>query len=294
MFFFLMIRRPPRSTLFPYTTLFRSAAFAPGAGGTRISLGYEFFTDRRTADRGIPSFGSRPLGTDVATFFGDPASSYSDVRAHAATATVARETARGLTLRNHTRLASYRKTYQNVFPGAVNAAGDEVSISAYNNATERRNLFNQTDLTAALSTGPIRHTLLVGGEVGRQSTDNLRNTGYFDNGATAVSAPIARPTISTPVTYRQSATDADNHVVNTVGSVYVQDQITLSRQWQLVAGVRYERFDVRYHNNRTDSTLRRVDRMISPRAGLVFKPAAPLSFYASHSVSFLPSAGDQF
>src|SRR2546428_7354694 len=27
-FFFLMIRRPPRSTLFPYTTLFRSAACA--------------------------------------------------------------------------------------------------------------------------------------------------------------------------------------------------------------------------------------------------------------------------
>src|SRR3712207_8702365 len=26
MFFFLMIRRPPRSTLFPYTTLFRSVA----------------------------------------------------------------------------------------------------------------------------------------------------------------------------------------------------------------------------------------------------------------------------
>src|SRR5260221_6360669 len=26
-FFFLMIRRPPRSTLFPYTTLFRSAWF---------------------------------------------------------------------------------------------------------------------------------------------------------------------------------------------------------------------------------------------------------------------------
>src|ERR1051326_9255195 len=26
-FFFLMIRRPPRSTLFPYTTLFRSGSF---------------------------------------------------------------------------------------------------------------------------------------------------------------------------------------------------------------------------------------------------------------------------
>src|SRR6478752_10060252 len=28
-FFFLMIRRPPRSTLFPYTTLFRSARAPP-------------------------------------------------------------------------------------------------------------------------------------------------------------------------------------------------------------------------------------------------------------------------
>src|SRR3712207_7507526 len=28
-FFFLMIRRPPRSTLFPYTTLFRSIAVMP-------------------------------------------------------------------------------------------------------------------------------------------------------------------------------------------------------------------------------------------------------------------------
>src|SRR2546430_7625063 len=30
-FFFLMIRRPPRSTLFPYTTLFRSHRLLPAA-----------------------------------------------------------------------------------------------------------------------------------------------------------------------------------------------------------------------------------------------------------------------
>src|SRR6476660_10221847 len=33
-FFFLMIRRPPRSTLFPYTTLFRSSRPAPRASGS--------------------------------------------------------------------------------------------------------------------------------------------------------------------------------------------------------------------------------------------------------------------
>src|SRR2546422_11369239 len=32
-FFFLMIRRPPRSTLFPYTTLFRSEPLRAHGGG---------------------------------------------------------------------------------------------------------------------------------------------------------------------------------------------------------------------------------------------------------------------
>src|SRR5258708_40264229 len=36
-FFFLMIRRPPRSTLFPYTTLFRSIEAIP-MGGTDCAL----------------------------------------------------------------------------------------------------------------------------------------------------------------------------------------------------------------------------------------------------------------
>src|SRR3712207_1916566 len=35
-FFFLMIRRPPRSTLFPYTTLFRSEPFEPLPGGVEF------------------------------------------------------------------------------------------------------------------------------------------------------------------------------------------------------------------------------------------------------------------
>src|SRR5256885_17270591 len=35
-FFFLMIRRPPRSTLFPYTTLFRSLQLLADASGQNI------------------------------------------------------------------------------------------------------------------------------------------------------------------------------------------------------------------------------------------------------------------
>src|SRR2546426_7863419 len=38
-FFFLMIRRPPRSTLFPYTTLFRSVTDVPGTTRDAIEAG---------------------------------------------------------------------------------------------------------------------------------------------------------------------------------------------------------------------------------------------------------------
>src|SRR5260370_14356924 len=48
LFFFLMIRRPPRSTLFPYTTLFRSRALlTPGQLGELCDAGRPIqFADR--------------------------------------------------------------------------------------------------------------------------------------------------------------------------------------------------------------------------------------------------------
>ena len=101
-------------------------------------------------------------------------------------------------------------------------------MTAYNNATDRTNVFNQTDLTYLASTGAIRHTLLVGAELGRQLTDNFRNTGFFNNTATSITVPLSATMITTPVTFRQSATDADNHLTTGLGAVYAQDQVALN------------------------------------------------------------------
>src|SRR4029077_7735292 len=179
-------------------------------------------------------------------------------------------------------------------PGAVSADKTRVALSAYNNDTERLNVFSQTDAIASVSTGRVRHTLLSGVEIGRQLTDNFRNTGFFNNAATSVSVPYGNPTISTPVTFRQSATDADNHLRTRVAAAYGQDQVELSRFVQLLAGVRFDAFDLQYHNNRNGDTLNRADHLVSPRAGIVVKPMVPLSLYGSYSVSFLPGSGDQF
>jgi catecholate siderophore receptor len=245
-------------------------------------------------DRGIPSFQGRPFEAGITTFFGNPDASYSTVRVHAAAATLEHSLPGGLTIRNRTRYADYDKFYQNSYPGAVNAAGTQVSLGAYNNATDRRNLFNQTDVTFGVATAAVRHTLLVGAEVGRQETANFRETGYYNNTATSLATPVDQPTVATPITFRQSATDADNRATASVAALYFQDQIELSRHWQAIAGVRYDRFEVDFHNNRNDQDLSREDHLISPRAGLVFKPVEAASLYGSYGISYLPSAGDQF
>ena len=262
---------------------------------TTARLGYEYFRDHRNVDRGIPSFQGAPSPAPLETFFGNPDISYADARVHSASATIDHGLASGLTIHNRTRFTHYDKFYQNVFPGsAVNAAGTQVNLSGYNNAQQRANLFNQTEATYALGTWGVRHTLLAGVEVGRQTTDNFRNTGYFGNQATSFTVPFASPMVGVPVTFQQSATDADNHVVANVSALYAQDQFTLSRQWQAIAGVRYERFDLSFHNNRDGANLGRDDHMVSPRFGLVFKPVESVSTYGSYSVSHLPSSGDQF
>jgi catecholate siderophore receptor len=170
-------------------------------------------------DRGIPSFQGRPSAANIRTFFGNPDLSHAEAEVNSADASIEHH-AGAVTVRNHSRWTAYDKFYQNSFPGAVSADGAQVTLSAYNNATDRTNLFNQTDVTASVATGAIRHTLLLGAELGRQETENFRNTGYYNDATTSVTAPFGSPTVATPITFRQSATDADNRVKASVAGVY--------------------------------------------------------------------------
>ncbi len=263
------------------------------SSATQLSFGYEYFYDSRTADRGIPSFAGKPADIPIETYFGNPNDAYAHARVNLFTGTVQHQRGR-LNIRNRTMFGDYDRAYQNYVPGAVNATQTLVALTAYNNTTKRRNIFNQTDITIYATTGPLKHTILTGAEFGRQLTDNFRNTGFFNNTTTTTQAPFDNPVIDTPVTFRQSATDADNHLKTNLAGTYLQDQIEISRQVQVVAGLRFDYFDLNFHNNRNGEDFRRVDRLVSPRAGIVYKPVNSLSVYATHSISYLPSSGDQF
>ena len=266
--------------------------FAPD-GKTSINLAYEFFRDRRVADRGVTSFQNLPVDLPISTFYGDPANSSVRANINVFTGTIERLFG-DVIFRNRALYANYDRGYQNYVPGAVNATKTLVTLTAYNNATRRRNFFDQTDLTYSLKTGRVKHTFIGGAEFGRQITDNLRKTGFFNNTSTSIQVPFDDPLTNVPITFRQSATDADNHLRLNLAAAFVQDQVELSRFVQLIAGVRFDYFDLKYDNNRNGDTLRRIDRLTSPRFGIVIKPMTVLSLYGSYSVSFLPSSGDQF
>jgi catecholate siderophore receptor len=260
---------------------------------TRFTVGYEFARDRRTADRGITSFQGRPADVPLSTYYGNPDDSHVRSNVNLLSGTFEHQ-AGNVNIRNRTLFGDYDRFYQNYVPGVTNAAKTLVTLTAYNNATKRKNFFNQTDVTYSMNTGSIRHTLMGGAEFGRQLTDNFRNTGFFNNTTTSIQVPYSNPVTDVPVTFRQSATDANNHLTTNLAATYAQDQIEVSRYLQVVLGLRYDYFGLRFHNNRNGDKLERIDNLLSPRVGVVVKPVTELSVYGSYSVSYLPSSGDQF
>jgi catecholate siderophore receptor len=259
---------------------------------TRIDLSYEYFHDRRTADRGVPADGDEPIRGFTRTFFGDPDKSFARANVNLATLAIEHRFAEGLTLKNRTMFGDYDKFYQNIFPASFSAATGQVALSGYNNRNDRRNLFSQTDLVWENRLAGIDQTLLFGFEVGRERSRNKRMTASFI-GSNSVS--VTDPTVDADVIFAPSATDADNRVRATVAALYVQDQIRPTKWLEIVAGLRFDSFKVDVDDYRASGgEFSRRDHLWSPRLGVVLKPSDDLSIYASYSRSYLPQSGDQF
>ncbi|MCE7913657.1 MAG: TonB-dependent siderophore receptor [Nitrosomonas sp. PRO4] len=274
---------------------------------TKIVVNMERFHDDRTADRGITSVIGRtgqvtgPVDVNRSQFFGDPRRSHADVDVLAFNSLIEHKFDSGFTLQNRTNYAQYDKFYQNVFANSgLNLSTGQLTLGAYNNTTDRENVFNQTNLLYSLNTGPITHTLLAGIEVGRQETHNRRETGLFNNNLANTSIPVFldNPTTNLPITFRNRDVggdlDALNRSIVNVTSLYIQDQIEIIPQLQAIVGVRYDLFEVDFRQkNGPRDHLKTKDDLIAPRFGLIYKPFEPISFYASYSQAFVPRAGDQ-
>lgn len=266
---------------------------------TKIVLSTEYFKDKRVADRGVPSvngpgnstLNNRPYNIgDYDTFFGNARLSPTETETVAFNASIEHSFNSGVNVKNSTRYANYNKYYQNVFArNSVTNAGT-VQFGAYRDETDRENIINQTDLTYNAKTGSVEHKLLFGMELAQQDTTSKRfqPTVGSSNIATVVSA--SNPYLPS-ASFAALATNRKSDV--SVAAFYLQDQIIFSPQWQAIVGLRNDNFDTDFTNLLDNTEIKVSDNLLSPRAGLIFKPVEAVSIYTNYSVSYVPRAGDQ-
>lgn len=255
---------------------------------TFVSASYTYDDDERVTDRGIPALGGAPISGYDETFFGDAEFNFSEFRAHIARARIDHEFSGTLRANATLQFADYDKQYSNIVPAGATAA--TVDLTGYRDFTERQNLIGQANLVAEFDTGGISHTLLSGVEGSLSDTANGRDQVRFGT-ATRVTVPLGE-TIAVPAftLAEQRRRSSDLRTV----SAYVQDQISLGEHIELIAGARYEIFDLETIDTVTGFAASRTDRQWSPRFGVIVKPQDTVSLYASYTESFLPAAGDQF
>ena len=265
---------------------------------TSFTLSYEYIDDDRVTDRGIPSFGGRPLTGFRDTFFGVPGINRTQFTGNVARATVEHRLSDALSITGRLLYGDYDKYYRNVFASGAAAAG-RVPLQAYREFIFRENLLSQTDLVWRGRTGALSHTILAGFEFGTQHSASGRLNGFFDgiagatNGGLTVTVPLADPIVVPPVVFRAGTGARDNVSYADIYAGYLQDQIKLGPV-ELLVGVRYDRFSLSVVNRLTGDRFVREDALWSPRAGLVVHPVGAVSLYGSYARSYLPQSGDQF
>lgn len=274
---------------------------------TMFRASYQYHIDDRTVDRGVPSVAAtdRPLKGFQDEFFGNPAASFSAFEGHVATATLEHEFDFGLQFRQHISYNRYDKFYQNIMAGSqVDAAGNfeiggvvgDNDRGGYNSDTDRKSFFSQTEFSYRFNTGElVRHNVAFGADFAWQDSRVTRFVPSYaapTNGANGLVLNINNPTDFTPVAFPTQTRDR-NTDVRTQG-YFFQDQIEITKYLEIIAGARFDRFEIDFFNALNGDTLSRTDNEWSPRLGVVVKPTTNVSLYASWSKSFQPSAGDQF
>ncbi|MDQ2820577.1 MAG: TonB-dependent siderophore receptor [Pseudomonadota bacterium] len=186
--------------------------------------------------------------------------------------------------------ASYKEsTFDGNYTEASALAADNRTLNRQ--ATWRqlpsRDAALQGELEGKFATGAIGHTLLVGAEASRlwMNTEILRSA----NTPLDIYAPVyGRPAPS--LTLRTSSSDERQRVK----ALFAQDQLSLSAQWKLLGGLRWDQYGQDIDNRVARTSTTRSQSAISPRAGLTFLPNAWSSLYVSAGKSFRGNSGTDF
>ena len=187
----------------------------------------------------------------------------------------------GVTLRNRTRYADYDKFYQNVFPGAVNAAG--TTVAHLRPTTTPRSARTCSTRPTSSSRRDRRRRAHAArrapSSAGRRPTTSATPATSPRSARRRPATPVlgatrrSRVPVDVPPERHRRRQPRRRHRRRASTS---QDQIALSPQCRLIAGVRYRPLRRRLHQQPHRPGLRAHDDLSSRRASaLVYKPVEP-------------------
>lgn len=248
---------------------------------------YEYSRFNRTPDRGIPGDPrtGRPVDVSRSTTYGDPQRDFIDDTAQSLRSRLNYQLNENWQLRHTLGLFQLDSDFDNTYLTGYNAGTGRVTRQRWQQDLKTRNLFNTVEVEGNVSTFGIEHTLLTGLEFGEQRRHSL-----LRQGRNVPSLDIYNPDRSQQHT-GVMAVSSNNHTDVQSRGLYVQDQIRLNDQWQLLAGLRYDRFEVDTTSKVSGLSENQQSHSTSPRLGVVWTPLKDHSFYASWSKTFSPVGG---
>ena len=278
------------------------------ADETILDISYEYINHERFIDRGIPTGADgRPVEAFRNIVFGDPENNFNDLEAHVFRTNLEHRFNENLKGNFNVFYGDYDKVYANFFASSYDQINtpNQVTLDGYIDTTERENLILSGNLVGEFQTGDIGHTVIFGAEYIDTSSDQNRfNPEFSSNGDDTENFTIFRPlnfrglagvnASGQAVTTGFTDLNDDTRVDLQVTSLYIQDEIEISENLDVVLGARFDRFDIDVFNAANSEQRARVDEEVSPRAGIIYKPQENISIYASYSESFLPRSGEQF
>ncbi|WP_060485625.1 TonB-dependent siderophore receptor [Pseudomonas sp. NBRC 111123] len=253
---------------------------------------YEYSRYNRTPDRGIPGVDGRPADVGRSTTYGDTQRDYIDDRAQSLRSRLNYQLNDAWQLRHTLGLFKLDSEFDNTYLTGYNARTRTVTRQRWQQDLTTRNLFNNLEAEGDFATLGLEHKLLIGLEFGNQRRDPTLYTAapVSAGGSPVPSLDVYHPDRSLQHTGRM-VVSSDNHTVVDSRGLYLQDQIRLNDQWQLLAGVRFDQFEVQTTNKVRNLSEKQDSNTTSPRLGVVYTPWRDHAFYASWSKTFSPVGG---
>ncbi|PIB55556.1 TonB-dependent siderophore receptor [Pseudomonas sp. 2995-1] len=246
---------------------------------------YEYSRYNRTPDRGVPGVNGRPADVSRSTTYGD-SRDYIDDKTQSLRSKLTYELNDNWQLRQTLGVFKLDSDFDNTYQTGYNPANNRVTRQRWQQDLTTLNIFNNVELEGSFSTYGLEHRLLTGLELGSQRRDPK----LYSGGLTVPAIDLNQPNRHLSHTGRMSVS-SNNHTEVESRAIYVQDQLRLNDQWQVLAGVRYDVFEVSTKNKLLNVQEGVDSRKASPRFGLVWTPLENHSFYASWSKTFSPAGG---